>query len=173
VRQGNELAGAFARISRERCDALLGLNNGFHLTYRKVIVGFAAENRLPAMYSLSDMTQDGGLMSYGAVRAESFRHAAIYVAKILKGAKPADLPIEQPTKYELVINLKTAKALSLVGHSAANDVRGLQCLLDHLVGAQRKCRRDAQPKRPRGLEVDYQFELGRCLNRKLGRFLAA
>ena len=77
VRQGNELAGAFARISRERCEALLGLNNGFHLTYRKVIVGFAAENRLPAMYSLSDMTQDGGLMSCGAVRAESFRHAAI------------------------------------------------------------------------------------------------
>jgi putative ABC transport system substrate-binding protein len=113
VRQGNELAGAFARIGRERCDALLGLNNGFHLTYRKVIVGFAAENRLPAMYSLSDMTQDGGLMSYGAVRAEQFRHAAIYVAKILKGLKPADLPIEQPTKYELVINLKTAKALGL------------------------------------------------------------
>jgi putative ABC transport system substrate-binding protein len=113
VRQGDQLAGAFARITRERCDALLGLNNGFHLTYRKVVVGFAAENRLPAMYSLSDFTRDGGLMSYGAVRAESYRHVAAYVAKILKGAKPADLPIEQPTKYELIVNLKTAKALGL------------------------------------------------------------
>jgi putative ABC transport system substrate-binding protein len=113
ARQGDQLAGAFARIIRERCDALLGLNNGFYLTYRKVIVGFAAENRLPAIYSLSDFTRDGGLMSYGAVRAESYRHAATYVAKILKGAKPADLPIEQPTKYELIINLKTAKSLNL------------------------------------------------------------
>jgi len=113
ARQGDELASAFTKIRRDHCDALLGLNNGFHLTYRKVIVGFATENRLPAMYSLSDIARDGGLMSYGSVRAESFRHAASYVAKILKGAKPADLPIEQPTRYELVINLKAARALGL------------------------------------------------------------
>jgi putative ABC transport system substrate-binding protein len=113
ARQGDELASAFTRIRRDHCDALHGLNNGFHLTYRKVIVGFATENRLPAMYSLSDIARDGGLMSYGPVRAESYRRVATYVAKILKGAKPADLPVEQPTKYELVINLKAARALGL------------------------------------------------------------
>ena len=78
-----------------------------------VLVQFAASKRLPAMYFFKLMVDAGGLMSYGGSLEESYRRAATYVDKILKGAKPADLPIEQPTRFELVINLKTAKALGL------------------------------------------------------------
>ena len=81
--------------------------------YRKKIADLAIKNRLPSMYELKAYVEAGGLMSYTADDAESFRRAAVYVDKILKGAKPADLPIEQPTKFEFVINLKTAKALNL------------------------------------------------------------
>ncbi len=80
---------------------------------QKRIVGFALKSRLPSMYQSREAVDAGGLMSYGADQAESYRRAATYVDKILKGAKPADLPVEQPTKFELVINLKTAKALNL------------------------------------------------------------
>ena len=80
---------------------------------RRRLVDLAANNRLPTMYSYRLDVEVGGLMSYGPDLADSFRRAATYVDKILKGAKPADLPVEQPTKFELVINLKTAKALGL------------------------------------------------------------
>src|SRR5262249_12907264 len=80
---------------------------------RRLIVELAAKNRLPTVSNLREITEAGGLMSYGSVRTDSFRRAAIYVCKILKGARPADLPVEQPTKYELVINLKTARWLNL------------------------------------------------------------
>ncbi len=79
----------------------------------KHIVELAATSRLPAMYAAREFVEDGGLMSYGASLPDLFRRAATYVDKILKGANPADLPVEQPTKLELVINLKTAKALGL------------------------------------------------------------
>jgi putative ABC transport system substrate-binding protein len=82
-------------------------------TEHKRIVELAAKSRLPAMYAAREFVEDGGLMSYGASQADLFRRAATYVDKILKGAKPADLPVEQPTTFELVINLKTAKALGL------------------------------------------------------------
>ena len=80
---------------------------------RKRIAGFALKSRLPSMYSSRESVDAGGLMSYGADLADSYRRVAIYVDKILKGAKPADLPVEQPTKFELVINLKTAKQIGL------------------------------------------------------------
>jgi putative ABC transport system substrate-binding protein len=80
---------------------------------RSQIVAFALRNRLPSMYGQKEFADAGGLMTYGPSTADLFRRAATYVDKILKGAKPADLPIEQPTKFELVINLKTAKALGL------------------------------------------------------------
>jgi putative ABC transport system substrate-binding protein len=113
LRQRNDLETGFAKLRRERPDALFGLRNPQTLLYRKPIVEFAAEERLPAIYAMSDIAEAGGLMSYGPNRADLFRHAATYVTKILNGAKPADLPIEQPTKFELVINLKTAKSLGI------------------------------------------------------------
>jgi putative tryptophan/tyrosine transport system substrate-binding protein len=100
-------------IAQERPDALFGLRNPQTLVFRKPIVEFALKERLPAIYAIAEIVEAGGLMSYGPNRAELFKRAAAYVAKILKGAKPADLPIEQPTKFELMINLKTAKALDI------------------------------------------------------------
>ena len=82
-------------------------------THRKQIFDLVNKNRLPAIYSTKEYADTGGLMSYGANFPELYRRAAIYVDKILKGAKPADLPVEQPTKFELVINLKTAKQIGL------------------------------------------------------------
>ena len=80
---------------------------------RKRIAAFPLKSRLPSMYALKDYVDAGGLMSYGADLADSYRRVAYYVDKILKGAKPADLPVEQPTKFELMINLKTAKQIGL------------------------------------------------------------
>jgi putative ABC transport system substrate-binding protein len=81
--------------------------------HRQAIVDLAAAHRIPAIYDLQNFVEPGGLMSYGVNTAEMERRAAVYVDKILRGAKPADLPVEQPTKFDLVINLKTAKALGL------------------------------------------------------------
>ena len=108
-----ELEGAFATISRVRPDALILLADRFLLAERTRIVEFAAKRRLPTMYPYREMVKAGGLMSYSPSYPDLFRRAATYVDKILKGAKPGDLPVQQPTKYELVINLKTAKALGL------------------------------------------------------------
>ncbi len=113
ARQAPEIPNAFDDMKREHPDALFLTNNGLYLTYRKQIVELALNVRLPTMSNFRESTEVGGLMSYGTNRAESFRSAAIYVAKILKGAKPSDLPVEQPTKFELVINLKTATTLGL------------------------------------------------------------
>jgi len=109
----NEYAGAFAVIARQRPDALFVASSAPHYAHRRVIVQFAVKNRLPGMYGWRELVEAGGLMSYGVSISDLFRRAAGYVDKILKGANPADLPIEQPTKFELVINLKTAKALGL------------------------------------------------------------
>ena len=83
------------------------------VTHQKRIVGFALKSRLPSVYSRTEFVDAGGLMYYGAELADSYRRVAYYVDKILKGAKPADLPVEQPTKFELVVNLKTAKQIGL------------------------------------------------------------
>ena len=102
---------AFATIRKERLGGLLqGTGLG---RYRSRIVDLAAKSRLPAIYTQGRWVAAGGLMSYGASWPDLFRRAAVYVDKILRGAKPADLPVEQPTKFNLVINLKTAKAIGL------------------------------------------------------------
>ena len=113
VRGPDDFETAFSAIKRERASALMVLRNPVTITHRTRIMDFAAKSRLPAMYSDSEFTDAGGLMSYGSNRLDLYRRAATYVDKILKGAKPADLPVEQPTKFELVINLKTAKQIGL------------------------------------------------------------
>ena len=108
-----DLDRAFSEMTRARAGALTVLPNPMFSSERRRLVDLAAKNRLPAVYPWREFVDAGGLMSYGPNLADSFRRAATYVDKILKGAKPADLPVEQPTKFELVINLKTAKALGL------------------------------------------------------------
>jgi putative ABC transport system substrate-binding protein len=104
---------ALEAATGQRASALVAVEDPLTLDYRKKIVDFAAKNRLPAIYGLRQVADDGGLIAYGANVADLFRRAAGYVDKIFKGAKPADLPVQQPTKFELVINLKAAKALGL------------------------------------------------------------
>jgi putative ABC transport system substrate-binding protein len=104
---------AFSEMTRARTGALTVVSTPMFGSERRRLVDLAAKNRLPAMFSFRGYVDAGGLMSYGSNLADLFRRAATFVDKILKGAKPADLPVEQPTKFELVINLKTAKALGL------------------------------------------------------------
>ena len=113
VRRESEFEGAFAAIARERPEVLLVTTSPLNFPNRRRIIDLATNSRLPTMSSWREYPEAGGLMSYGNVRVDRFRSAGTYVGKILKGAKPADLPLEQPTKYELVINLKTARSLNL------------------------------------------------------------
>jgi putative ABC transport system substrate-binding protein len=113
VRDLDSLEGAFAAIARERPDALLIVPDPLFLFQRRRLVDFAAKNSLPAMYGWKEAVEEGGLVAYGPDQVDLFHRAAIYVDKILKGAKPADLPIQRPTKFDFVINLKTARALGL------------------------------------------------------------
>jgi putative tryptophan/tyrosine transport system substrate-binding protein len=114
ARESSDLAAAFAIATQKRANALLVVNDGiFFVAHRRAIINFAAANRLPAVFGARVFVREGGLMAYMVNFADLIRYTATYVDKILKGAKPADLPVEQPTKFELVINLKTAKALGL------------------------------------------------------------
>jgi len=113
IKTPDQISGVLADIARERQDALLDGGGALTFSLRRSIVEFAAKNRLPGIYGVRAFADEGGLMSYGVDPKDLFRRAPIFVDKILKGAKPADLPVEQPTKFELVINLKTAKALGL------------------------------------------------------------
>ncbi len=113
VRRLGDLESAFSAISQERPDALLIVTTYFMIAHRARVIEFAAKRRLPTIYAWNPFVYDGGLMSYGVDFQHLYRRAATYVDKILNGAKPADLPIEQPTKFDFVINLKTAKALGL------------------------------------------------------------
>jgi ABC-type uncharacterized transport system substrate-binding protein len=113
VRGPDEFARAFSTMTRGRPDALIMLPSPMLFGERKRIVDLAAKYRLPTMYNNRESVQLGGLIAYGTSLSDLYRRAAVYVGKILKGAKPGDLPVEQPTKFELVINLKTAKALGL------------------------------------------------------------
>jgi len=113
VKSRDDLGRAFAAIARDRVDALLVPGDPFFFTERQQVAELAREHRLPGIYPTREFAEAGGLMSYSARLTEQFRRAAIYVDKILRGASPATLPVESPSHYELVINLKTAKALGL------------------------------------------------------------
>jgi putative tryptophan/tyrosine transport system substrate-binding protein len=113
VRNADDLARSFAALEKERPDALTMFFDPLSTGYRELVADFAKKHRLPTVFGAREFVEAGGLMSYAPNIAESFRRAATYVDKILRGAKPGDLPIEQPTKFELVINMKTAKALGL------------------------------------------------------------
>ncbi|MEA3193842.1 MAG: hypothetical protein QOD26_2175 [Betaproteobacteria bacterium] len=113
LREADDLERAFSAISSGRADAMITLRNPLTVVHKARIIDFAATNRLPAVYPDAEFTTAGGLISYGVDVADLWARAATYVDKILKGTKPADLPIAQPEKFELVINLKTAKALGL------------------------------------------------------------
>jgi len=113
ARQVGDFDKVFAAMKKARVDALLVLTDPLMLRHRTEIVGLAARTQIPAMYGFSEFARTGGLMAYSTQIPELFRGAALYVDKILKGARPADLPVEQPIKFELTINLKTARALGL------------------------------------------------------------
>jgi ABC-type uncharacterized transport system substrate-binding protein len=113
VRGPQDLEPAFAMIQEARPDGLIVIPDRFLLTYRASIVQFLARQRLPGMFPFREFVQEGGLLSYGPDYTDMYRRAATYVAKILQGAKPIDLPMEQPTKFEFLINLKTAQTLGL------------------------------------------------------------
>jgi ABC-type uncharacterized transport system substrate-binding protein len=109
----DKLEAAFAEAIKSRSGAFATTSNAFNSAHQKQIVNLATKNRLPAVYDRESFVTDGGLMSYGADDEEGTRRVAVMIDKILKGAKPSDLPVEQPTKFELVINLKTAKQIGL------------------------------------------------------------
>jgi ABC-type uncharacterized transport system substrate-binding protein len=113
ARRPADIDGAFSDMTRARAGGLAAWTTSMFVAERKRLVALVAKNRLPGVYTLREFVDAGGLMSYGHSQADLNRRAATYVDKILKGAKPADLPVEQPTKFDLVINLTTAKALGL------------------------------------------------------------
>jgi putative ABC transport system substrate-binding protein len=113
VRSPDAFSAAFAALSPSQIHALLALGNPINFRGRQIIADFALKNRLPSVFDERLFVEAGGLMSYAPSFTDSFRRAATYVDKILKGAKPADLPVEQPITFEFVINLKTAEALGL------------------------------------------------------------
>jgi putative ABC transport system substrate-binding protein len=113
VQDPHELEGAFSAMAQERLQGLTVPPDGMFLVHRARIIELAAKHRIPTMYGVRELARAGGLMAYGVNLPEMYRHGALFVDRILRGAKPADLPVEQPTKFELVINLKTAKALGL------------------------------------------------------------
>jgi putative ABC transport system substrate-binding protein len=113
ARTREEIERGFVQMTQERADSVIVAADAFLNQQAQYIAPLARKRRLPSISQPRIYAEAGGLMSYGQNTTESYRHAATYVDKILKGAKPADLPVEQPTKFELVVNLKTAKALGL------------------------------------------------------------
>jgi len=113
VRGSDDIDAVLSTMIRERPDAVFVVSDALTNINRKRILDFAATNHIPAMYEYSYYVRDGGLMSYGPNMDDMFRRAATYVDRILKGAKPGDLPVEQPTRYFLLFNLQTAKTLDL------------------------------------------------------------
>jgi putative ABC transport system substrate-binding protein len=118
VHDDTEVEGAMASLGREPGGGLIVVPDAFTTSHRKPIIELAAHHRLPAIYSLSFFAKDGGLLSYGVDILDLYRRAASYVDRILKGVRPVDLPVQQPTKFELIINVKSAKAIGLTVPSA-------------------------------------------------------
>ena len=113
VRAEADLEAVFQAATKERAEALLVIPDPTNFAFRQKLADMQLKFRLPGMHFFVEYTAAGGLMTYGPTLIEQFERGAVFVDKILKGAKPADLPVEQPTKFELVINMKTAKALGL------------------------------------------------------------
>ena len=113
VSSADKYEGAFKEAIKARSAALAVMHSGLTVSNQKQIADLATKNRLPGIYARADYVDSGGLMSYGADEAEPYRRAALMVDKILKGTKPADIPVEQPKKFDFVINLKTAKQIGL------------------------------------------------------------
>jgi putative ABC transport system substrate-binding protein len=113
VLEPNDIANAFRAASTNHADAVMVMPNPITFSHRTEIVGFTAKTRLPAVYWATEFVEAGGLVTYSVSFTDLFRRAATYVDKILKGAKPGDLPVEQPTKFELIINLKAAKQIGV------------------------------------------------------------
>jgi ABC-type uncharacterized transport system substrate-binding protein len=113
IKSADELTGTFSAMTQDRARAVFVIADPLFFSERRRISDLAIKHQLPSIHGVSEYVEAGGLLSYGPSYSDLFRRAAVYVDKILKGAKPADLPIEQPTKFELVINLKTARALGV------------------------------------------------------------
>lgn len=113
ARNAHEIGEAFAQTSMQALQALVVFDDPVIWSHRKQVVALAAKRRLPVVYGYSEFVSEGGLISYGPYRPDLYRRTAAYVDKILKGAKPSDLPVERPTKFELVVNMKAAKALGI------------------------------------------------------------
>jgi len=146
-----ELSAALTSFVQQRVGAFLVTASPFFDTRRDRIIGFAAQNRLPAIYQFREYAVAGGLISYGPNIVESYRNAGVYVGRILKGTKPADLPVLQPTKYDFVINLKTAKALGLTVPPTLLAVAGevIECASRKLVRSSRwQLKESPDGKRP-------------------------
>ena len=113
VKDRSEFPSAFSALAKERAEAVIVTNNSFNFAHRRLLFELAAKSRLPSMCGRDAFVEHGCLISYAASRRDAFRRAAYFIDKIVKGAKPADLPVQQPTKFELVINLKTAKQIGI------------------------------------------------------------